>query len=451
MRNSVFDLMCEEDLTNLKIQYDWHTGTSCLYAAKEWDEDIDWTQYNKTFTAYHILTPSAHYYGTDDTRALFRKHKIEAYLDQIIAIMASGRNLMEDFYYWKKEDVRFVSNIHSLRRGLNNRLDCVVMGALRRHPREEDEIEMLVDGMNLGRAMAFKNFAGGLPMGGAKCTVQQDELDVNNLANIGFLAYALDRTRDNAGPDMRMPTNMVHPMNQHFTLKFTGDPKGPLGESGTPTAYGSFIASKEAARMVFGSPSWAGKTVAIMGLGAVGFPLAKHYLEEGAKLTVSDISPKAIEKLLTLYPNHSIKVVPTDEIIYQDVDLLAPAAIGGLFSDDNLDKLRAKIIIGPGNNQIKASSPEEEIALARKLAAKGILFQVEWFHNVAGVMCAFEEYLHQEKASKEALYKKIDKICGENTRTNLEEAKRLGITPTERCYKVASEAIYDTKPAWHAV
>lgn len=452
MKNSVFDLMRAEDLTNLKIQYDWRTDKSVLFSTHSWDKDIDWTKYNTEFTVWHILTPNAKYYGDQETRAMFEKHGITPYLNEILALMKKGRNLMEDFYYWEKEDIRFVNNIHSLRRGLNNRHDCVTMGAMRRHVREEDEIEMLVDGMNLGRAMAFKNFAGELPMGGAKICVQQDELDINNIANMGFLAYAMDKTQDAPGPDMRYPVEMVNPMNDMFTLKFSGNTKGPLGPSGTPTAWGSFMASNEAARFLYGEPTWKGKKVAVMGLGAVGFHLACHYADvEGIDLTVADVFPKAVEALLAKYPNRGIKVVPADQILYEEVDLLAPAAIGGIIHEGNIDKLKCKAIIGPGNNQLRAGSPAEEIELAKKLAARGILFQVEWFHNVAGVMCAYEEYSLQEKASMDVLIKKVERICRDNTRTNLEESKKLGITPTERCYKVAEEAIYDLAPAWKSM
>ncbi|MBP8785359.1 MAG: hypothetical protein KBH12_07730, partial [Synergistaceae bacterium] len=67
--------------------------------------------------------------------------------------------------------------------------------------------------------------------------------------------------------------------------------------------------------------------------------------------------------------------------------------------------------------------------------------QTEWMHNVAGVMAGYEEYINQEKASRENLYRSIDEVI-EDTWINLTEAKKEGITPTERAYRVASEAIY---------
>ena len=56
-------------------------------------------------------------------------------------------------------------------------------------------------------------------------------------------------------------------------------------------------------------------------------------------------------------------------------------------------------------------------------------------------MAGYEEYINQEKASRENLYRSIDEVI-EDTWINLTEAKKEGITPTERAYRVASEAIY---------
>ena len=91
MKNSVFDLMKAEDLTNLKIQYDWRTDKSVLFATHSWEKDIDWTKYNTEFTVWHILTPNAKYYGDQETRAMFEKHGLTPYLNDIIALMKKGR------------------------------------------------------------------------------------------------------------------------------------------------------------------------------------------------------------------------------------------------------------------------------------------------------------------------------------------------------------------------
>lgn len=56
----------------------------------------------------------------------------------------------------------------------------------------KQELDVIIDGLNLGRGMSFKNIAGHLPFGGCKATVTMDPLDMDNMEIMGFLAFALD-------------------------------------------------------------------------------------------------------------------------------------------------------------------------------------------------------------------------------------------------------------------
>ena len=441
MKNSIFDLMRQEGLTHFQIHHNWKEGTFRLYGAKEWEKDQKWIHFNKTFDIYTLLTSDACYYNDAQCRALFEKHGITAYLETIMNLMRGARHCLEDFYYWEEQDIRFLNSIHSTQLGRQNTRQSNVMGGIRRHPRNEDEIEMIVDGMNLGRGMSFKNVAGHVPMGGCKITVMQDELDLSNMENLAFLAYCNERTHNTTGPDMRFPTEMAGIINQHWSLSIVGDPNGPLGETGTPTAYGVYKAGLKAAKYLWGTESVLDKTVAIQGLGAVGYPLAEHYIAAGAKLIVADMNQAVAEKLRNSNLHAEILVIDPSDILTVPCDILAPCAGGGVLTEETIPTLNAQAIFGSANNQLKATNPEEEMVLAKMLDEAGILFQTEWMHNVAGVMAGYEEYTMQEDACKETLYNKIDEVI-EDTWINLTEAKREGVTPTERAYRVASEAIY---------
>ena len=441
VRESVFDLMKEEKMTHLQIHHNWRNGSFALYGAKEWEPNQKWSDFNKTFDVWTLLTDKAVYYNDEQCRALFAKHGISAYLEKIMELMRGARHCLEDFYYWEKEDIRFLNNIHSTKLGLENRRQSLVMGGIRRHVREEDEIDMIIDGMNLGRGMSFKNVAGHVPMGGCKITVMQDPLDLTNMENLAFLAYCNERTRNTTGPDMRFPTEMTGIIKKNWSLAITGDPNGPLGETGTPTAYGVFKAGLKAAKFLWGSEDVSGKKVAIQGLGSVGYHLAELYIEANADVTVADMDEATVKKLKAAYPKVDIKVADPTSILTTECDILVPSAIGGIITEEMIPLLRTKAIFGPANNQLRATNPDQEIAMAKKVAAAGILFQTEWMHNVAGVMAGYEEYINQEKASRENLYRSIDEVI-EDTWINLTEAKKEGITPTERAYRVASEAIY---------
>ncbi len=442
MKESLFEVLKAEGLTHLEIHYDWKKDKVLLYSAKEWDKDIRWSDYNRKFTQWSLLTENALYYNDKQTRELFDKNGLTGHLDKVIELMRKGRHILLDCYYWEKEDVRFINNIHSDRKGLNNRRSSLVMGGIRRHEPDEDEMDVLVDGMNLGRGMTFKNVAAQLPMGGCKITVQMKPIDLEDLDQVGFLAYANDRTRNTAGPDMRFPTELADVVNHHFSLNFGGAPHGPLGESGKPTAHGTYMAVKQGAKFLWGSESLKGKKIAVQGLGAVGFYLAEDYLKEGAELIVCDMDEKAIKALKEAHPESSIESVDPNEIYFVDADIFSPCAIGGILTKERIKQMKFKLIMGPANNQLKASSQEEEYELARELDKAGILFQVAWWHNIAGVMAGYEEYVYQEEAKSEVLMEKVGKLCTAQTWENLNKAKEKGITPTEMAYMSVEKEIY---------
>jgi len=442
MMKGVFEMLHQENLNHLEIHYDWRTDKFIFYAARDWDPDTDFSQYNKLFTVFSLRPSSGKYFNSAETESLFAKHNLVSYIEKIKALMRKGRHIFLDCYYSEKLGIRFVNNIHSDKRGLNNLHSSLCMGGIRRHEPDEEELDVFIDGMNLGRAMTFKNAAADLPMGGCKVTVQMKPIDLDNLEQVGFLAYCNDRTRNIAGPDMRFPPDLADVVKAHFSLHFTGGRKGPLGPTGTPTAHGVHIAVKQAARFLWGSESLEGKKIVVQGLGAVGFPLAEDYIHDGAKLVICDVDPAKIAELKEKYPKASIEVVEPSNVLKVEADIFSPCAMGGVLNEDNIPGLKFKIVMGSANNALKASSQEEEYTLADLLAKHGILYQVEWVHNIAGVMAGYEEYVYQEKASMAQLMEKAGKLCKEKTWENLNEAKREGITPTKRAYLVVEREIY---------
>jgi len=110
-------------------------------------------------------------------------------------------------------------------------------------------------------------------------------------------------------------------------------------------------------------------------------------------LIVADVKQDVVDRCVNEWSAQGIdiKAGRIEEILFEDVDVVVPCAIGGIFTEENIEQLRCKIIWGSANNQIKASSQEEEIRLAQKIADRGILFQTDWWHNTAGVMFAWEE------------------------------------------------------------
>ena len=439
---SLFIPLKEEGLTTMRIRYDFKTGIVRLYAGKEWEPDHDFAAYNHDWVIDGIFTEDARYLNTKEVWALFDKYGQTDYLNEVIDLLRAGKHFGIDIYYYEKYDIRYMMNEHSRKLGLLNKSHSIMAGGIRRHTYEEPEIEVIIDGLNLGRGMSFKNIAGHLPFGGCKATVTMDPLDLDNMEIMGFLAFALDSCRDMTGPDMNFPVEMSDVMiDQGYSMQYTGGVKAKTGATGTPTAYGVYLALLEAINFKEGVRSVEGKTAALMGLGAVGWYMGEHLLEGGVKsLVIADIDDAACSDFIEQHPGYDISVVPVSEILFQEVDILSPCAIGGIFDDETIPQLKCKYLFGSSNNGLKASSQEEEIRLAKLIEEKDILYTVEWWHNTAGVICGAEEYLYDGDA--ESLRKKVEDIMPSNMILALNGAKEQGITPTEFVYRYCEDLLY---------
>lgn len=439
--NSLFTPIKAEGLTTLKINYDYKTDKVRFYCAKEWESGLDFSRYNKDFYAESILTDDACYLNTAQVRKLYAKYDLADYLEEVVALLRKGKHFGMECYYNDKYNIRFMCNQHSRKLGVNNKYHATLAGGIRRHGFEDPELEVIIDGLNLGRAMSFKNIAAGINFGGCKTTVHMDPLDLKNLDVMGFLGFAIDRCRTMTGPDMNFPTEMADIMNENFSVQYTNGPSSPIGESGRPTAYGTYLALKQAVKFRTGSESLDGMSVVVQGLGSVGWYMAEHFLDEKVKLYVTDINKQRVKDLIKQYPDSDIVSVDGD-VFEVEADIFCPCAIGGIIHEGNIPNLKFQYVFGPANNQLRASSQEEEIHLANLLANRGILFQSEWWHNAAGVLCGAEHYLHGDKAKYEDVARKTEQIIPVKTWKNLNKAKELGITPAECVYKTCQETIY---------
>lgn len=443
MQESLFQPLLDENLTTLRILHHWRSGRVSLYAAREWDRRTPWHRYRKDFAWESPLTDDTVCLGTTATRALFDARGLGPYLDRVIALVRGARHLGVEAFVDRDLGVRFLSNMHSDTLGVANGRHAVRSGGIRRHGVDTPEIDVLIDGLNLARAMSFKNAAAGMPFGGNKITVQCAPVDLADLTTVGFLAYCLDRTRTVTGPDMGFSPSLSDVMHdQGFSPNITGGPKNLLGPTGGPTAYGIYVALKEALAFRYGSGTLEGRTIVVQGLGAVGGPLVEeHLVRENASIEVADVNPDAVARLVSRFPG-KVTALPLDEVLTRDADVFLPCAVGGLLSEEVIAQLRYRVIFGAANNQLKATTPEEEVRLAKLLADRGILFQIDWLQNAGGVIAGMEEYLKGEHSSVESVRAQVEKACGLGTRENLAAARRAGLTPTEMAYRRFSEAIY---------
>jgi len=440
--DSVFNVSAEQGLTTLEVSYNRREDKFTLRGMKEWEEVVKWEKYMVDFTHEDILTDDYRAMGTKALVKVFSNLGLENYLKRIENLLREGKHHGIEFYHNRRLNIRVMYCKSVNAPGIRNKRHAIRAGGIRRHEPDEPEIDVLIDGLNLARAMSYKNALAGIPYGGSKILVQCAPVDLSDFETLGFLAYIIDRTRSFTGPDMGFEPTMADIMRERFTKSITGGLKSPLGPTGGITAYGGYLAIKEACDFVYGSRSLAGRQIAIQGLGACGYPLAEYLLREGAALIVSDIDRSKVDKLQRAWNTSVVKSVPPEDIYTVKADIFSPCAVGGIITADIIDKFKFDIIMGLANNQIRATNQKGEIEIARQLARAGILFVVEWAYNIGGVLSGWAEYIFGEKASFAKIKPRIDLICRNNLRKLLAEAKRVDNIPTELIYNKIEDAIH---------
>jgi leucine dehydrogenase len=262
------------------------------------------------------------------------------------------------------------------------------------------EDEALFDVLRLSRGMSLKNAAAGLKHGGGKAVIIGDP---KRLKSKEFF-YAYGKFVDTLGgkyytaEDVNICALDVAQINV-ATRFVTGTPE----VSGNPspfTARGVYMGMKAGASVKFGSGSLKGKTVAVQGLGSVGYMLCKHLQNEGANLKVYDINPVAVEKVVT---ELGATAVLADEILTTDCDILAPCALGAVLNRDNVKSLKCQLVAGAANNVLM------DALTGDVLNDMDILYLPDYIINAGGVInCGME--ITDGTYNVDIINAKVDKI-----------------------------------------
>lgn len=251
-------------------------------------------------------------------------------------------------------------------------------GGIRMWPyaREEDA---LTDVLRLSRGMSYKLALAGIPLGGGKSVILGDARTDKTTALLEAFGRAVERIRPRyiCGPDVGTTSEDMVAVRR-ATRNVRGLP-GETGETSPATGFGVYRAMKAGAERVLGSDSLQGRVVAIQGAGSVARALAGRLQSEGVDMIVADIDDEAAR---TFADRFGATVVSPDEILFQDVDILAPCALGGVLNDDTIPRLRCKVVCGGANNQLA------ETRHGAALHARGILFVPDYVANAGGAIHA---------------------------------------------------------------
>ncbi|MDQ2090081.1 Glu/Leu/Phe/Val family dehydrogenase [Marimonas arenosa] len=301
----------------------------------------------------------------------------------------------------------------------------------------------------LARAMTLKNAAAGLPHGGGKAVIVGDP-SVPELEKMTLIRAFSDAIAEMhgyiPGPDMGTNESCMAWVRDEIG-RAVGLPRVlggiPLDEIGA-TGFGIAVAAEVAES--FCNVRLDGARVAIQGFGAVGKHAARHLIHRGARLVaVSDsggtvlnpgglplaelITLKDAGKSVTALPGAAKD--PGEAAITADCDILIPAARPDAITEDNVDGVKAQLIIEGANIPARA-------AAETALHDRGVLVVPDFIANAGGVICASVEYHGGTEATA---FHAIEEKIRRNTNEVLKRASDTDSAPRTVARALALERV----------
>jgi len=354
---------------------------------------------------------------------------------------------MEDAFRFADElGPVLVIHVHEHSKGLRGTLvvDNVAagpsIGGLRMAPDVSTE-----ECFRLARAMTLKNAAAGLPHGGGKSVLYGDpNMPVEDKeVLVRGMASALADCRDYIfGPDMGTNETCMAWVRDEIgravglPRELGGIPLDELGATGFGLAHAADVAAKQSGLEL------AGARVAVQGFGAVGIHGARFLSEKGAIVVAASDSRGATQnekgldvaalaahkrqgKHVSDFPGGS--PLDRDDLIGVECDIWVPAARPDVIREDNVDRLRARLVVSGAN--IPATEAAE-----RRMHERGIVYVPDFIANAGGVICAAMEY---RGSSEAAVFEEIEDRIRRNTLQVLTQAKERGVLPRQAAADLA--------------
>ena len=260
------------------------------------------------------------------------------------------------------------------------------LGGTRFYP-YADEHAALKDVLDLSKGMAYKAALAGLDLGGGKAVIIGDPTEIKSEALLrayGRFVQSLNGRYLTACDVGTFSEDMDHVARDCSFVTGRTVAHGGAGDSSVLTAYGVFQGMRAAADAVWDTPSLAGRTVGVAGVGKVGHHLVTHLVEDGAEVVITDVNAAATARVLEAHP--LVRVVPdADALVASDLDVYAPCALGGAITDEVVATLSAKIVCGAANNQLAHEGIE------KTLEDRGILYAPDYCVNSGGLIQVADE------------------------------------------------------------
>ncbi|MEQ9640839.1 MAG: Glu/Leu/Phe/Val dehydrogenase dimerization domain-containing protein [Alphaproteobacteria bacterium] len=244
--------------------------------------------------------------------------------------------------------------------------------------RYDSDDEALDDVLRLSRGMTYKSAMAGLSFGGGKAVIIGDAKRDKSPALFEAFGRFIDSlggryiTAEDVGTS---PADFEIVRRQ--TRHVAGIAEGGSGDPSPATAWGVFHGLRAAVEFRLGRDDLNGLTVAIQGLGHVGWALAEHLRKAGARLVVTDIDAA---RLAAAKAELGASVVDPEAIYDVEADVFAPNALGAVLNDDTIARLKVAVVAGSANNQLA------EDRHGAVLHRRGILYAPDYVINAGGII-----------------------------------------------------------------
>jgi leucine dehydrogenase len=281
------------------------------------------------------------------------------------------------------------------------------------------EQEAITDALRLAQAMTFKAALAGLDYGGGKAVVIGDHTTTQREALFRALGRAIESLAGRYIPTEDMGTTTADIERVRKESRFGVGRDEVFGGGGDPspmTAWGIFCGLRACLEEVDGTAEFHGKTVAIQGLGKVGYSLARYLHEAGASLMVADVDASRTQKAVA---ELHARLVSPEEVLFQQCDILAPCAAGAIFSRETIPYLRCRIIGGGANNQLLTDEDGDTLYQRDVLYAPDFAINAGGLINVADELGPGGYRRERAKAKTEAIYPTLKTIFSEATRRSV--------------------------------
>jgi glutamate dehydrogenase (NAD(P)+) len=301
----------------------------------------------------------------------------------------------------------------------------------------------------LARAMTFKNAAAGLPHGGGKAVLLGDpKIDKAQKAIlIRGLACALREVEQyifapDMGTDEECMAWIKDEIDRVVALprEVGGIPLDEIGATGFGLSHVVDVA------LNFCNFNIQGARFAVQGFGAVGKHVTRFLVRDGAipvavsdsQGTICNAKGLDVDKLIAL-KNAGKSVVEYadgekrdgDAIVDIDCDIWIPAARPDVIHEDNVERLKARMVVEGANIPITYGAE-------KRLHEKGILCIPDFIANAGGVICAAMEY---QGASQSDALETIEEKLRCNTQEVLESARQDLILPRDAALAMARRRV----------